>query len=724
MPRLAVVLAAALLATGQAASAKSTGVIFVSNERSGDLTVLDGKSLKPVADLATGRRPRDMHFNTDRTMLYVACAGENAIDVIDVAKLEVVGKLATGQSPAGFAIDRNCQRLYVSNEDEASLWAIDMAWGAVLHKVPTGTEPDGVLLSKDGGTVYVASEVADLVHVVDAASGVVRDNIVVATRPRGLAATQDGRELWVSAEVSGQVSIINRATDQAVGKISFLPPGMRQTDVAPVGIVMTRDGKTAFVALGRANRVAIVDVPTRKVIDYVLVGTRPWGLGLSRDEKTLYVVNRLSDDMTVIEVPERRAAASVPVGRMPYGVVVDDLTGHAALPALVSRCSFWQCRRRRPQRSRSAMSKLAGDPRYAPLLGAEDMVLARRDRPFAAAEVALDEAKPLAPVIHRDFALDRITVKSAGGLSWAVGAAIAEKGVRFFVLDLPGAAVAQLGDAFRGKDVLLFNATASDDRLRRQLCVPEIVHTIPSLAMETDAIAQYLVFHKWRQVLLLEGPHEADKVLADAFARSAAKFGAQLVDRRRFRLGNDPRQRDENDVGLLTATSDDYDAVFVADTDGEFALGVPYRTTRPRLVVGSIGLVADAWDWTWERDGGPPLTGRFLARTGRHMTGLDWAVWMATTMVVQANLLTLGGDFPKLRAAILGNTRFDGVKGLAVSVRPWDHQLRQAILLSTQDLVVAAAPLPGFLHETSELDTLGDDRPDTPCHLDRPGPAR
>jgi ABC transporter substrate binding protein (PQQ-dependent alcohol dehydrogenase system) len=369
--------------------------------------------------------------------------------------------------------------------------------------------------------------------------------------------------------------------------------------------------------------------------------------------------------------------------------------------------------------------ELQGDPRYDPVLGSEDIVLATRHHPFSGAEIALDEAKPLAPIIHQDFALDRVTVKSRDELVPAVNAAITDKGEHFLVLDLPDDAVALLGQALRGRrDVLLFNATATADALRRKLCAPELVHTIPSLAMETDAVAQYLVFHKWREVLVLQGPRLADQVLADAFAHSAAKFGAEVVDRRRFRLGNDPRQRDEDDVALLTATDSDYDTVFVADSDGEFGRGVPYRTTRPRPVVGSVGLIADAWDWTWDRYGAPQLTGRFLARTGRHMTGLDWAAWIAAKMVVQASLLTHGGNFAPMRAVILDDTPFDGVKGLAVGVRPWDHQLRQAILLSTADAVVASAPLPGFLHETNELDTLGDDRPETPCHLDGGGAGR
>jgi ABC transporter substrate binding protein (PQQ-dependent alcohol dehydrogenase system) len=144
---------------------------------------------------------------------------------------------------------------------------------------------------------------------------------------------------------------------------------------------------------------------------------------------------------------------------------------------------------------------------------------------------------------------------------------------------------------------------------------------------------------------------------------------------------------------------------------------VPYRTIRPRPVVGSTGLLADAWHWIWDRYGAPQLNNRFHSRAGRPMTGIDWSVWMATKMIVQATLRSGGDDFAKLRAQLLGDSTFDGVKGMAVSVRPWDHQLRQAILLSTADSVVASAPFPGFLHTRNELDTIGDDEPETPCRL-------
>ena len=161
-------------------------------------------------------------------------------------------------------------------------------------------------------------------HVIDLEADAVVADILVDTRPRRFALTPDGRELWVSAELAGIVDIIDTETLTLVGDIAFLPTGFRPEQVTPVDLLITADGKRAYVALGRANHVAVVDVARREVIDYILVGKRAWGLGLSADEKTLYVTNGLSDDVTIIDTATLTAVKSVPVGRVPYDVIIDD----------------------------------------------------------------------------------------------------------------------------------------------------------------------------------------------------------------------------------------------------------------------------------------------------------------------------------------------------------------------------------------------------------------
>jgi YVTN family beta-propeller protein len=163
-----------------------------------------------------------------------------------------------------------------------------------------------------------------MVHVIDTASHEILANVVVGNRPRRFAITPDGAEVWVTAELSGQVTILDGATNTVKGAVTFTPKGFRADDVTPVGIVMTRDGRTAYVTLGRANHVAVVDVASRKVEAMILVGRRAWGATLNRDESQLLVVNGLSDDISIVDTSSRKVLRSVPVGRVPHSVVVDD----------------------------------------------------------------------------------------------------------------------------------------------------------------------------------------------------------------------------------------------------------------------------------------------------------------------------------------------------------------------------------------------------------------
>jgi ABC transporter substrate binding protein (PQQ-dependent alcohol dehydrogenase system) len=371
------------------------------------------------------------------------------------------------------------------------------------------------------------------------------------------------------------------------------------------------------------------------------------------------------------------------------------------------------------QQIKIAFVQIDGDPRYEPVRGYTRTILKTPEHPFAGAEIGVDEAAPLTRLLDTDFALDRISVKSVADVAPAVVAA-ADAGTHFFLIDTPAEAYTSLAAAVRGRDVLLFNVSTPDDTLRRDLCAAEIVHVYPSRAQLMDGLVQYAVSKKWTNLLIFEGPTAEDAAMAGTFTHAAQKFGAHIVADQHFKPGTDPRDREQNDPALLSAINRDFDVVFVADSDFDFVRSVPYRLVRPRPVIGSIDLEPVAWHWTWEHNGAPQVNSRFEKKSGgRRMEGPDWTAWVAVKMIVQSALRTRSADFSKQRAFILGDTDFDGDKGLAVSVRPWDHQVRQAILLAAPYEVVASAPIQGFLHQTNELDTLGDDRPESACHLDK-----
>ena len=319
--RLAAFVGAALMGAGLGSAAQAQGTAYVSSEKDQTLTLIDLATLSVKGTLPTCKRGRHIQRTPDAKIM-VACTDSNAADVIDPATGQSLRRIPLGNEPEAFDISPDGKTIYVSNEDAGEASFVDALTGKTLKSIKVGKEPEGVKVSADGKTLYVTSEVASLVHVIDVASAKIVKNVKVGKRPRRMALTPDGKELWVTNELDASVSIVNTADHSVSGTLKFQVKGARAEDITPVGITMTRDGKRAFVALGKANHVAFVDVAARKVTDLVLVGKRPWNLTLDKAEARLYSVNGLSDDVTVIDVAGAKPIKSIPVGRVPYGLVV------------------------------------------------------------------------------------------------------------------------------------------------------------------------------------------------------------------------------------------------------------------------------------------------------------------------------------------------------------------------------------------------------------------
>jgi ABC transporter substrate binding protein (PQQ-dependent alcohol dehydrogenase system) len=332
-----------------------------------------------------------------------------------------------------------------------------------------------------------------------------------------------------------------------------------------------------------------------------------------------------------------------------------------------------------------------------------------------AAQIALnDSAIPLRMANWSADKLLAIEAANAGELPAALQQ-LQRQGVHHVILELPAAGVAAVSAAAAGKDIILFNAAAPEDALRAAQCAPHLLHTLPSRAMQMDAIAQLLVARKWGRPLVLVGPTPADGLLVAAWQRSARRFGVKPVAQRAFKLSNDPREREQGNVRLLTSERE-YDAIVVLDADGDFAREVPYHSVLPRPVLGSNGLVACAWHPLWERDGAPQLSRRFLRKANRPMSSYDWATWIATRAAAEAaSAFGKATIAQQLQALRQGAVTVDGYKGQRLSFRAWDGQLRQPMLLAYGSGVADTAPLDGFLHPRSTLDTLGYDAPESGC---------
>ncbi len=314
------------------------------------------------------------------------------------------------------------------------------------------------------------------------------------------------------------------------------------------------------------------------------------------------------------------------------------------------------------------------------------------------------------------FEVEEVVVPADGDPT-AEFARLVEQGHRIFVADLDAAALLALADRPDAKETLIFNARAKDDRLRNEDCRPNVLHTIPSRAMLADALAQYLGWKRWNRWFLVVGRRDEDRLFADALRRSAKKFSAKIVSEKEWTYGPDARRTAQSQVPVFTQNVD-YDVLVVADEIGEFGEYLMYRTWDPRPVAGTQGLVPTPWHRTHEQWGAVQLQNRFRETYGRWMEPVDYAAWMAVRSVGEAATRARSSKYSDIANYIYSKDfELAAFKGRKLTFRDWNGQLRQPILLASARSLVSVSPQAGYLHQVSELDTLGFDRPESGCRV-------
>lgn len=345
------------------------------------------------------------------------------------------------------------------------------------------------------------------------------------------------------------------------------------------------------------------------------------------------------------------------------------------------------------------------------------------DNGLAGARMAIRDNDTTGRFIGQRYSLIDIHLKEGDDPAPAMES-LARQGISLVVADLPGEALLNAADIGKAYNMLIFNAAAPDDRLRQADCRANVIHTAPSRAMLADGLAQYLVWKKWGRWLLVAGSHDRDRLYATALKRSARRFGAKIVEEREFKDTGGARNTDsgvaqiQNQIPLFTQQAPAYDVLVAADESEVFANYLPYRTWDARPVAGSAGLVPTSWDAASGLWGGVQLQSRFSSQFARRMTALDMQAWTAVRMIGEAASRIHSADAKAILAFLTGpDLALGAFKGQKLTLRTWNLQLRQPILLTDGRTIVSVSPQPGFLHQASELDTLGYDRAETQCRL-------
>ena len=329
------------------------------------------------------------------------------------------------------------------------------------------------------------------------------------------------------------------------------------------------------------------------------------------------------------------------------------------------------------------------------------------------AELATSDNNTTGQFTHQQYELKKVIVPIGGDIVQAFNKLGDDVG--FVVLNVKPAQINQLADLPAAQNKLLFDAVTSDDELRGSQCRHHVLHILPNRAMRADALAQYMLKKRWQNWFLVVGQTPEDQLYAAAIKRAAKRYGMKLVAEKAWDNTYDARRSAQSDVPQFTQ-GEDYDVLVVADEQGLFGEYLDYRTWIPRPIIGTQGLTATAWHRTHEQWGAVQLQNRFKEQAGRWMEEEDYAAYLAVRAIGEASVRAKSNQVPAIKDYMLSDAfALQGYKGKPLTFRSWDGQLRQPILLAAPRSLVTVAPLDGFLHPKSELDTLGYDQPESTC---------
>jgi PQQ-dependent catabolism-associated beta-propeller protein len=312
--------------------------LYVSNEDSGSVSVLDTDSTQIVNTVNVGKRPRGLKLSHDGKQLFVAVTGSpkcpptmpdeecdklkrdltaDGIAVIDTASLQLTGLLKSGSDPEQFDVSHDGKHLYVSNEDAATLSVVNIATGAMETAIPVGKEPEGVRVTPDGRWVVVTSESGNAIYIIDPKTQKMVKSLPVGKRPRDVTFSLDSKKAYISGEFDASLYTASIPGGAAASQLLQL----RKED-RPMGLVLDAPRKRLYVSTGRGGTVAVVDLAGSKLVTEIQVGPRPWGIALSHDGKRLYTANGSSNDVSIVDTATLQVVKKIAVGKAPWGVAL------------------------------------------------------------------------------------------------------------------------------------------------------------------------------------------------------------------------------------------------------------------------------------------------------------------------------------------------------------------------------------------------------------------
>jgi YVTN family beta-propeller protein len=303
---------------GKEAEEPERSRVFVANESSNNVTVIDGDSFQVVGQVdARNHATHDLAVSRDGRWLFATNLASGRLSAMNTRTMETVASIATGDRAHVVTLTNDNRQAWVANIGENTISIVDTTTFRILGTIAVGKGPTGLTFSRDGRFAYVSNQGDKTVEVIDTASHRIVKAIPVGTNPHFLVLGPDGR-IWGTNTGGTDIYVIDPTTQDKIASIN-VGPSPQQIAFGFKGL----QGPNAYVTVAGLNRVVVLsaDPHNLRILEQIDVGQRPNGISGNREGTRLFVVHEVSNDLKVIDTGSSAVLATVPVGRKPIRVV-------------------------------------------------------------------------------------------------------------------------------------------------------------------------------------------------------------------------------------------------------------------------------------------------------------------------------------------------------------------------------------------------------------------
>jgi YVTN family beta-propeller protein len=327
------------------------GKLLITAHESDQVIIYDITNKKVKSKIPVGDWPHSLAIDDKNRKAYVSNHWSGNISVIDLVTEKVQGSITVGAGPSAMVLDNNSEFLYVNNSFAGNLSIIDLLGNKEIKRIPTGNFPIGIDISPDGRKVYVThrrsmavpfrtspkTEIAIIdtkykrvIERKEIRSAHIMENIAVTPsgdmaiftliRPKNLVPSTQIERGWMITEGIG---ILETGENGKVVQLLLDEPNRYFAD--PYDVVISPDGKKAFVSHAGVDFVSVLDLDTIRriisesteeqlvrypdhlgmsakfVIERIKTGSNPKGLAISPDGAEVFIAERFADQVSVLD---------------------------------------------------------------------------------------------------------------------------------------------------------------------------------------------------------------------------------------------------------------------------------------------------------------------------------------------------------------------------------------------------------------------------------------